>query len=295
MPQMSAYIFILFLRLLALLPLPLLRFLGGILGLLLGYIPGRRFRTAVINLRACFPDRDDAWHQNTARRSLIHEACNWLEMPRLWRLPPERLRRLAVETAGFDLLDQARAKGGGVVLITPHLGNWEFSGLYLALEVRLCSMYRPLRHPAFDRYVRAGRERTGAVLVPADRGGVRAQLEALRAGQAAGILPDHTPRHAGDGVLAPFFGVPANTAALASRLARRRDATVLAVRCLRRRGGFRLELLPADARVYAPEPATAAAGVNATVEACIGEAVAQYWWSYPRFRKRRMEPPSLYG
>lgn len=294
MPHMFASAFILLLRLLARLPLPALRFLGGVLGLLLGYVPGRRFRTAVINLRACFPQRDDAWHQNTARKSLIHEARSLLETPRLWRLPPARVRRLAVETAGFDLLERAKEKGTGVVLITPHLGNWEFSGLYLALEVKMHSMYRPLKHPALDRYARAGRERTGGVLVPADRGGVRAQLEALRAGQAVGILPDHTPRRLEDGVLAPFFGVPAATAALAARLARRQGVTVLAVRCLRRRGGFRLEVLPADARVYAPEPATAAAGLNATVEACIGEAVEQYWWSYPRFRKRRMEPPSLY-
>ena len=292
---MLASIFIPLLRLLSRLPLPFLRFLGGVLGLLLGYVPGRRFRTAVINLRACFPQRDDAWHRSAARRSLIHEACNLLEMPRLWRLPPERVRRLAVETAGLDLLERAKAKGGGVVLITPHLGSWEFSGLYLALAVKMHSMYRPLRHPALDRYVRAGRERTGAALAPADRGGVRALLEALRAGRAVGILPDHTPRRAEDGVLAPFFGVPASTAVLASRLARRQDVTVLGVRCLRRRGGFRLELLPADARVYAPEPATAAAGINATVEACIGDAVEQYWWSYPRFRKRRMEPPSLYS
>ena len=291
---MLGSLFILFLRLLALLPLPLLRFLGGILGLLLGYVPGRRFRTAVINLRVCFPDRDDAWRRRMARRSLVHEACNLLEMPRLWRLPPARLRRLAVETAGLELLDQARAKGGGVVLITPHLGSWEFSGLYLSLEAKMHSLYRPLRHPALDRFVRAGREHAGARLLPADRAGMRALLRALQDGEAAGILPDHTPRRAEDGVLAPFFGVPASTATLASRLARRQNATMLAVRCLRRRGGFRLELLPADARVYAPEPATAAAGINATVEACIGAEVAQYWWSYPRFRKRRMEPPSLY-
>ena len=283
-----------FLRLLSWLPLPLLRFLGSILGLLLGYVPGRRFRTAVINLRACFPDRDDAWCRRMARRCLVHEACNLLEMPRLWRLPPARLRRLAVETAGLELLDQARAKGGGVVLITPHLGSWEFSGLYLSLEAKMHSLYRPLRHPALDRFVRAGREHAGARLLPADRDGMRALLRALQDGETAGILPDHTPRRAEDGVLAPFFGMPASTATLASRLARRQNATMLAVRCLRCRGGFRLELLPADARVYAPEPATAAAGINATVEACIGEEVAQYWWSYPRFRKRRMEPPSLY-
>ena len=281
------------LRLLARLPLPALRALGGCVGLAAGWMPGRRFETCMANLRLCYPDRDHLWHQNTARKSLIHEACNLLEMPRLWRLPSKRLAALAVRESGLELLEQTRGKG--VVFVTPHFGSWEYTGLYLAAKMPMVSMYRPLKQPAFDRFVRRGRQHTGGTLVPTDVGGVRQLLRALRQRQAVGVLPDHVPRHKEDGVMAPFFGVMANTGALAARLAQREDVVVVLAQARRCRGGFAVSLRPVDPRVYAPDPVQAATGVNATVEACIADDIAQYWWSYPRFRKRLTEPESLYS
>src|SRR5665647_958366 len=47
-------------------------------------------------------------------------------------------------------------------------------------------------------------------LVRAEGAGVRTLYRRLAAGGVVGILPDQKPRH-GEGVLAPFFGVPAAT------------------------------------------------------------------------------------
>ena len=282
------------LQLLAWVPLPLLRVLGGCVGLWVGYVPGRRFQTCLINLRLCYPQRGDDWCQNTARKSLIHEACTLLEMPRLWRMSPGKIESLAVRVSGFDLLEQAQAQGKGVVLVTPHFGSWEFGGLYLTGHVSIYSMYRPLRHPAVDRFVRQGRQHTGAILTPADMSGVRLLLQALQDHHAVGILPDHVPRRKEDGVMAPFFGVPANTGTLAPRLARRQDVVVILIQARRCRGGFHVSFHAADPRVYSRDRVEAATGINAMVEAAIAEDVAQYWWSYPRFRKRLIKPESLY-
>ena len=282
------------LRLLSWVPLPALRLLGGLVGLWVGYVPGRRFQTCLTNLRLCYPEKDDIWHQSVARKSLVHEACAMLEMPYLWRSSSSRIQSLAVRVSGFELLERARARGEGIVLVTPHFGSWEFSGLYLTGHVPMYSMYRPLKHRRIDDFVRQGRQRTGATLVPADRTGVRSLLRALREGHAVGILPDHVPRRKEDGVMAPFFGVPANTGVLASRLARRQDAVVILIQSRRCRGGFHVSFHAADSRVYSHDREEAAAGINATAEAAIAEDVAQYWWSYPRFRKRRIQPESLY-
>ncbi len=279
---------------LAWVPLPVLRFLGGCVGLWVGYVPGRRYQTCLTNLRLCYPEQEDIWHQSVARKSLIHEARTLLEMPRLWRLSPGRIESLAVRVSGRDLLEQAKARGKGIILVTPHFGNWEFSGLYLTGHVTLSSMYRPLRHPGVDRFVRQGRQHTGAALVPADTSGVRLLLRALQERHAVGILPDHVPRRKEDGIMAPFFGVPANTGVLVSRLARRQDVVVILMQSRRCRGGFHVSFRAADPRVYSHDRVEAATGINAMVETAIAEDVAQYWWSYPRFRKRLIQPESLY-
>ncbi len=283
------------LRFLSWMPLPLLRLLGSLVGLWIGYVPGRRFETCLANLRLCYPEKDDVWHQSMARKSLIHEARTMLEMVRLWHLSPSQIESLAVRVSGLDLLEQAKAQGKGIILVTPHFGSWEFSGLYLTGHVTIYSMYRPLKHRLIDDFVRQGRQHTGAILAPADMTGVRLLLRALQESHAVGILPDHVPRRKEDGVMAPFFGIPANTGALVSRLARRQDVVVLLIQSRRCRGGFHVSFHAADSRVYSHDRVEAATGINAMVETAIAEDVAQYWWSYPRFRKRLIQPESLYS
>lgn len=282
------------LQLLSWVPLPLLRLLGSLAGLWIGYVPGRRFETCLANLRLCYPEKEDVWHQSVARKSLMHEARAMLEMPRLWRLPPGRIESLAVRVSGLDLLEQAKVRGKGVILVTPHFGGWEFTGLYLAGHVTLYGMYRPLRHRRIGDFVRRGRQHTGAILTPAGMGGVRILLRALQERHAVGVLPDHVPHRKENGVMAPFFGVPANTDVLVSRLARRQQVVVLLIQARRCRGGFHVSFRAADPRVYSADRAESAAGINAMIEAAIAEDVAQYWWSYPRFRKRLIGPESLY-
>ena len=292
--NLGSHLIVGLLQLLARLPLPLLRVLGGCVGLWVGYVPGRRFQTCLINLRLCYPQQDEIWYQSMARKSLIHEACMMLEMPRLWYLPSDRIESLAVRVSGLELLEQAKAQGRGAVFLTPHFGSWEFAGLYLTGHVSIYSMYRPLRHPVIDRFVRDGRQHTGATLAPTDINGVRTLLRALQECHAVGILPDHVPRKKENGIMAPFFGIPANTGILPSRLARRQDVAVILVQARRCRGGFHVSFHTADPRVYSQDQTEAATSINAMVEATIAEDIVQYWWSYPRFRKRQIKPESLY-
>lgn len=276
------------------LPLFVLRLLGALVGLWWGYVPGRRMRVALINLRVCFPGREELWYQSMARKSLIEEARNYLEMPHLWEASPGRISRYAVRVRGLEGMERAHAQGRPVILITPHLGSWEFCSLFLSLETPMFCLYRPIKDPTLDAYVRRGRQHTGATLVPADRGGIRQILEALRSGSMVGILPDHVPKSRDDGLMAPFFGEPAMTSVLVSRLAGRLDAVVFVVLSIRCRGGFDVRMMDVHPGVYAADREQSAAGINATVERSIDEAPEQYWWSYPRFRKRRTHPETLY-
>ncbi len=282
------------LAVLARLPLSVLRLIGGVAGLVAVVLSRRRRRICMKNLRACYPNRNHIWRWCMACRSLIHEMCTLLEMPHLWRCSLEQINALVVRQSGMELLEAQRQRGAGVIFITPHFGSWEMSGLYLSGQTRLFSMYRPLKSQVLNQFVKQGRQQVGATLVPADRTGIRELMQALDDGHAVGILPDHVPRHKGEGVLAPFFGVPASTAVLVSSLARRKDVTVLMALSQRCRGGYAFSLQEVDPRVYAEDRVEAATGINATVEMGVSCDVAQYWWSYPRFRKRLMEPESLY-
>src|SRR5262249_20715321 len=62
---------------------------------------------------------------------------------RLARMRPEALDR-AIEVRGRQHLDAALASGRGVIVLSAHLGNWEWGAAYLAARVaRLHVAARP--------------------------------------------------------------------------------------------------------------------------------------------------------
>ncbi|WP_254276994.1 lysophospholipid acyltransferase family protein [Halomonas sp. 3H] len=238
-----------------------------------------------INLAEVYPARSAAERRRLARESLTHSSATMLELGFAWMGAPERVEASILEVHGRELLDEARAEGRGVIVLAPHFGNWEVLNFWLSGHFPFTAMYEPPKITALDPVIRQGRERMGASLVPTNPRGVAALLKALKRCEAIGILPDQEPDW-GSGVFAPFFDRPAYTATLLPKLVARTEARVVTGVARRIPGrGFELHFLAADERVYSPDEAESATGVNACVEAAIALDPAQYQWEYKRYRK----------
>ena len=202
---------------------------------------------------------------------------------------PARVEASIQAVHGRELLDEARAEGRGVIVLAPHFGNWEVLNFWLSGHFPFTAMYEPPKIAELDPLIRQGRERMGAALVPTNSRGVASLLKALKRSEAVGILPDQEPDWRG-GVFADFFHRPAYTGTLLPKLVARTQARVVTgvARRLADDGqpaGFEIHFLAADERVYDPDEAIAARGVNASVEAAIALDPAQYQWEYKRYRK----------
>src|SRR5690554_3989993 len=245
----------------------------------------RERKVTDINLAELYPELDPQAHRQLARESMIHSTATMLELGFAWMGSPQRVEASILEIHGRDLLDEARAEGRGVIVLAPHFGNWEVLNFWLSSHFPFTAMYEPFKLAPLDPIIRQGRERMGASLVPTNPRGVAALLKALKRSETVGILPDQEPSW-GSGVFAPFFGRPAYTATLLPKLVARTEARVVTGVARRIPGqGFELHFLPADARVYVPDEAESATGVNACVEAAIALDPAQYQWEYKRYRK----------
>jgi Kdo2-lipid IVA lauroyltransferase/acyltransferase len=275
------------LGLLACLPLRVNHSLGAVLGWIAWILPTRLRRLSLANLALCFPERDAAWHRRTARASLMETGKALTEAPWLWRAGPDRIRALLRGVEGQAHLDRALGHGRGAFLVSPHLGSWEYAGLHLATLGPMTSLYRPPRMKALDTPLRRSREATGARLVPTTPGGIKALRRALQRGEMIGMLPDQTPKGS-SGVFAPFFGHPAYTMILLSRLASPRQAPVVFgfAERLPRAAGYRYHCIPAPEAIYSEDPQTAAAAINRAVETLVRQCPEQYVWSYRRFSKK---------
>jgi KDO2-lipid IV(A) lauroyltransferase len=263
------------LRAFALLPLPLLQAFGALVGWA-SFLASPSYRRRFLENAA------QAGYGMAAVRAAVAEAGKLVtEVPRLWFGRPVR-----IQWENASLIVDARDRGRGIVFLTPHLGCFEVTAQgYAERFGAITVLYRPARKDWLRDVVDTARARRNLAAAPTTLAGVRQMLKALRAGEAVGLLPDQVPPQ-GMGVWAPFFGRSAYTMTLSARLARQTGATVLLAwgERLPRGRGYLVRVRPWPGPVPADD-ATAAASVNAQMEALIRECPQQYLWGYARYKQ----------
>lgn len=275
------------LRLSGRLPLRLLHGLGALLGQLFWWSGSQLRHHTEVNLALVNTQFDASQRQATARRTLLETGKSITEIAKIWGAGPETALALVREVDGEELFQVALASGRGLIVAAPHLGCWELLNFWLCSRTDLAIVYRPPRNPALEPLLVKARGALKPEQVRAEGAGVRTLYKRLQAGGTVGILPDQQPKQ-GDGEFAPFFGVPALTMVLVSRLAQRTGATVLFAFAERlpRGGGYRIRFRAAPAEIGAENLHTAVSALNQGVEACVRLAFEQYQWHYKRFQFR---------
>lgn len=269
---------------LAHLSLPLARSLGALIGRI-GYRAAARTRQiSRDNVRRCFPELAASEQERLVRESLRHTAMTAAEAPAVWSQPWSRLETSVAGLEGFELIERQQATGRGLLLLAPHLGNWEVMGPVMPRYLRhITFMFQPTGMEDIDRLMIEGRSRHGVKLAPTSRKGVSRVLKALQRGEAVAILPDQVPER-GAGEVANFFGQPAYTMTLVHKLIQRTGCDVLMIYARRVRRGFQLVVREADPAIRDERSAVSLDALNRSVEACVREVPEQYQWEYKRFK-----------
>ena len=259
-----------------------LRVLGAAVGSLASLGKTRAARATRVNIELVYGDRDPTWRRLLARQSLVQTAMTLFEAAALWTWPRQRLAKLTKSVEGEELL-RGRAPGRGAIVVITHFGNWEYLGFYLNTVEPLTPLYQRPGSPAVDEALTAARGRLGSDSVAASVPGLRHLVRTLSNGGLVAILPDQVPSP-DSGVVAPFFGRPALTMSLLSKLLQRTRADVVIGTARRVRGGFAIRIEALDDAVHDPDPVVSAGAINAAVEVVAGRDPAQYQWEYKRYR-----------
>lgn len=245
---------------------------------------GRLRRITEINLEICFPDLSAERRAALARRRLRELSLSIFEHGRNWLWPLERLRQEITCVSGERHLQAAVANDRGVVLLMPHLGNWELANYYLNIRYAVTVMYKEPKGARFEGFVRAARQRGGSKLVSTGQSGLRVLLKSLKSGEMIVLLPDQVPSP-NCGKFAPFFNEPTLTMTLATKLLQRTGAEALFCYCKRQPDGrYKIVFRLPDEGIYDPDCATALAAMNMSIERCVMDCPEQYQWQYKRFK-----------
>jgi KDO2-lipid IV(A) lauroyltransferase len=269
---------------------------GSALGRFLSWFPNYNRNVVRANLKQAYPDLTDAERKQLELKVLQENAKGFAELGAVWEWPIERLLPYIHEVHGYELLDQAFSKHKGVIMLSPHFGCWEAVAVYLSNTYDFTFLYQPQSLPTIENYIVKARSRVDtSTPAPTNIKGVRLMFQRLKENKMVGILPDQDPGESG-GIHAPFFGYPARTMTLVSKLAAKAQCDVLFIVAERLPNGegFDLHIFPADSEVASTDELTAATALNRGVEKVAAINPAQYLWTYKRFRHPPKNVKDLY-
>jgi KDO2-lipid IV(A) lauroyltransferase len=252
----------------------------------------RRHKRALANLERAFPEKTPEERERIALAS--------------W----ENLGRVMVETMNIDRITKepdrlhitnelwiSRYKGkmGPALFVTMHMGNWELSVWpFTLLGVHPAAVYRQVKNPYVDRYLRSQRDRLypGGLFGRGRAAGqdetqktARLIMDYVRQGGRLGFVSD---LYDANGIDVPFFGHPAKSMPIAAMIARRVGARIWIGRCVRigKRACFEVtgtELRIPRTRNQAEDIRAITAAIQRLFETWIRETPEQFMWSNRRW------------
>jgi len=150
-------------------------------------------------------------------------------------------------TAGIDwkILEDAHQRGKGVLLVTPHLGNWEIGGALLAergYPLLVLTQAEPGRGLTEMRQAARARWKIETLVVGGDGFEFIEVIQRLQDGATVALLMDRPPD--AKAVTVELFGRPFRASSAAAELARASGCAVLGVTVVRQHNGYAAKILP---------------------------------------------------
>jgi len=278
-------------RLLALLPLSVVRGLGWAVGVLLFPLVRSRRRVAETNLALCFPQKSAKERRAMTRQVFIYFVQAWLDRGWLWHGTPEVTRRRLRMTG-----DLAQLQGEApTVLFAPHFVGLDAGATALSQQIprRYTTLYAKQSNPVVDAWIKKGRLRFGEVRLFGRFSEMKPIVASLRAGEVLYLLPD-MDFGAKDAFFVPFYGVSAATLPSLPRFARLGRAKVVPVLTRITPDGYDVEILPAWTDYPTQDVEADTALMNQRLQSYIDTMPEQYFWVHKRFKTRPAGEAGVY-
>jgi predicted RND superfamily exporter protein len=146
---------------------------------------------------------------------------------------------------GWENFTNAHAHGKGVLLVTPHLGNWEFGGEFLIEHGhKLLVLTQPEPDPRLTELRQMSRTRRGieTLVVGEDAFAFVEIIRRLQEGATVALLVDRPP--APTAVTVNLFGKPFSASIAAAELARASGCAIVPGYIVRRHDSYLAHILP---------------------------------------------------
>jgi len=197
------------------LPLRWQFWLGRKLGILSYSMAGSRRRDTLINLELAFPEKPEIERELMAKQVFVNQGIGVFETLCAWFRPNVFTRTVSI--SGLQHIVNAQNDNRPVILLGAHYTMLDLGGLFCAQFFPVDCMYRTQNNPLLDWFIYNGRTNIfGKQISSRD---MRSLVSSIKAGHVIWYSPDQD-YGLKQGVMAPFFGVPAATITASRRMAK---------------------------------------------------------------------------
>jgi Kdo2-lipid IVA lauroyltransferase/acyltransferase len=249
-----------------------------------------RRRVTLANLEACFPDMPQAERRRIARQCFRNIARSALDHSVLWKAGRAQLEAYV----RIEGIEHAASPGNRpLIIVAPHFVGLDAGGLRLSTSVQGITVYSRQKNPVWDDWLYRIRARFGAMLMARQGADMRRVIRTVKEGTPLYYLPD-MDLGAANSVFVPFFGMPAATIPMVSRIARMTGARVVMGVTEMTDDGYVLHFEPPWTDYPGASIEEDTARMNRELERWVLRMPDQYLWTHKRFKTRPPGSASIY-
>lgn len=251
-----------------------------------------RRNTTIRNLEVCFPEWSAEQIQTNAKQVFIDMMLGTFETLNAWYKSSWFKGRTQIQ--GLEALKTAQAEGHGIILLGSHSTLLDAGGYICSQYFDTDVVYRPQNNPLLDWLIYTARQPIYGEQV--DHDDIRFLVKRLKQGKTIWYSPDQD-FGLKQGVMTPFFGIPAATVTAQRRLVKVTKAKILSVHFYRideKNPKYQIIIEPELENYPTKDEIADATRINELLEMQLRRAPTQYMWFHRRFKTRPEGYDSIY-
>jgi KDO2-lipid IV(A) lauroyltransferase len=243
------------------------------------------------NIQKCYPNLSESQQLELAQNSISATLMNMMELGKVWD-KNTTAKDFVQNYCGIQDFSNELKQNKGLLLAVPHMGNWEVLNIVLEQFDKYAFLYKPPADKRLEALLVKYRSKSKALQIEANIKGVRKIMMHFKDNGLVSILPDQRPKQ-GQGIFAPFYGIPTYTMSLFSKLAIKTKVPVYFAYALRTEQGFDVYFEKSDEAIYS-DLTSSVAYMNQKIQSIVDKAPEQYQWTYKRFSIQGEGEPPFY-
>ena len=291
-PKFIGYWFLLLLLyLIVQLPYFLRMKIGEFLGKFFFIVVKSRKKIVKVNLEKVFPNLSEEEKNNLLKEITKSIGYGFIETGMAWFYSTKKLKELSYLDADPNSLKLIEDKNVPVILVGSHSTILELGVRLLGIYTDSAGMYRPLKNPFFEEWIKYQRGRAATQLIHFHN--MRLVLSLLKEGNNIWYALDQD-MGIRTGVFAPFFDIPTCSVNILPQLTKKTKAHWIPVFMWRENKKYVVRIMPEIPQDEKNEPVEVMTKVNKIYENEIKKYIPQYFWVHRRFKTRPNNEPYFY-